>query len=218
VGGAGRTSSGLAQLMGNVGKGVRRVVSAVDRGHIRPHITRVYNYNMQYDPDPSIKMDLVAVAKGTAALLSKDMARMRQTEMLQSTLNPLDAQIIGIEGRTEMLRTALKTADFDAEKIVPDGLDLQLAKAMMPQPHELLGKTGPNASGPPAGMGPGGGTPEAPATTDVAGQPAQGTEARSAMVPGYADGGAVRQVQQRMRMRRGVDDNGNAMIDVDLEI
>jgi len=212
VGGAGRTSSGLAQLMGNVGKGVRRVVSAVDRGHIRPHVTRVYNYNMQYDPDASIKMDLVAVAKGTSALLTKDITRMRQQEILQATLNPLDAQIIGVDGRAEMLRSALKSADFDAEKIVPDGLDLQLAKAMMPPPHVMLGRTGPNAPGAPAGTAPGGGgTPEAPETTDVAGQPAQGTEVRSAMVPGYREGGAI----PRMRMRRSVDADGNAMIDLE---
>lgn len=212
VGGAGRTSSGLAQLMGNVGKGVRRVVSAVDRGHIRPHVTRIYNYNMQHDPDASIKMDLVAVAKGTAALLTKDIARMRQQEILQATLNPLDAQIIGVDGRAEMLREVLKTSDFDSDKIIPDGLDLELAKAAMPPPHELLGKTGQNAAGPPAGgMTPGGGTPDAPDTTDVAGQPAQGTDVRSAMVPGYADGGAIK----RVRMRRSVDADGNATVDLE---
>ena len=210
VGGAGRTSSGLAQLMGNVGKGVRRVIGNVDRGHIRPQVTRTYNFNMQYDPDPSIKMDLVAVAKGSAALLTKDMMRMRHAEMLQATLNPLDAQIIGIPGRAEMLRTALKSADFNVDKIMPDSLDIQLAQAMMPQPHEMLGSTGPNAPGTPAGMGGGGGTPEAPETQDFAGNPPQGTEARAASL-GYRDGGAI----PRLRMRRSVDEEGRATIDLE---
>lgn len=210
VGGAGRTSSGLAQLMGNVGKGVRRVVSVMDRGIIRPTVTRTYSYNMENDEDPSIKGDLQPVAKGTAALLVKDMEQMRRKELLQATLNPLDAQIIGVKGRSIMLRETLKAADFPADEIVPDGLDLELAAKSMPQPHELLGNTGPNASATP-GMNGAGGTPEGAANQDLAGQQPNGTAVRQA-TQGFANGGVVRDIvvnvgrdTRRLRMRRGDD-------------
>lgn len=190
VGGAGRTSSGLAQLMGNVGKGVRRVVSTVDRAMVRPKVSRTYDFNMEYDPDPTIKFDLRAAARGAAAILIKAETAMRQKEMLTATANPLDAQIIGMRGRAEMLRPALKNADFDPEKILPDDLELQLITAASPQPHELLGSKGPNAPATP-GMGGTGGTPEGDTNLDAGGQPVNGTQQRDAHAS-FRDGGVVR--------------------------
>lgn len=107
-------------------------------------------------------------------------------------MNPMDAQIIGMRGRAEMLRPALKNADFDADKILPDDLELQLIAASTPQPAELLGKTGPNAAAPgsPMGMGPQGGTPEGPDNLDAGGMPVNGTEQRQ-QTQGFADGGYV---------------------------
>lgn len=201
VGGAGRTSSGLAQLLGNVGKGVRRVIQAFDRGIIKPQVTAIYDWNMQYDPDPSIKFDLQAEARGTAAMLIKDTESLRRREWLQATLNPLDAQIIGVEGRAQMLKEGLKSADFQVDKIIPDQLELELRKAGMPPMHELLGKTGPNAESSP-GMGGGGGTPEGQETTDLAGQPPQGMAIREA-TQGYRHGGVIR--------RRNYDDLDNGV-------
>lgn len=225
VGGAGRTSSGLAQLMGNVGKGVRRVIAAVDREHIRPQVQRAYDDNMEFDPDPTIKFDLTAVARGTASLLIKDSVQQRRLEMLQATANPLDAGIIGVPGRAEMLRETLRAAEFDTTKIIPDALELELLKAALPPPHELLGNTGPNAPNRP-GMTPGGGTPEGVETTDLAGNPPQGVEQRQQQL-GYAGGGVVRErdrhgdagsgslVRRPFRLRRAVDEDGIAVIDVE---
>ena len=194
VGGAGRTSSGLAQMLGNVGRGVKRVVGAVDRTTIKPHVTGAFNYNMQYSKDPTIKGDLRCVARGAAAVLIKEQVAIRQKEMLQATLNPIDAQIIGTEGRAAMLRPALKNADFDVEEILPTAAELALRTAGMPQPHELLGnqsQQGPNSPATPGGAPGGGGTPQAPPTLDAAGNPAQGMQQRQ-INQGYADGGMVR--------------------------
>lgn len=189
VSGAGRTSSGLAQLLGNVGKGVKRIVAAMDRNLVRPKVARMFDHNMEHDPDPTIKGDLIPSARGTVALLVKEQSAMRQKEMLQATLNPMDMAIIGAHGRREMLRPALAAADFPADDILPDDLEMQLIAASLPPPHELLGKTGPNASATP-GMGGGGGTPEGDANMDAAGNPPNGTEIREA-TQGYADGGQV---------------------------
>jgi hypothetical protein len=233
--GAARTSSGLAQLMGNVGKGVRRVVAAIDRHILKPVIMRTADYNMEFNPDPTIKGDLTYVAKGSAALLIKDSAQMRRRELLQATLNPIDAQIIGVKGRAAMLRETIKAADMPADEIVPDDQDLELAMAAMPAPYQMLGKTGPNAPGTtpgppgqggPDGMSPEGGTPEASATVDAAGNPAQGTEMREATI-GFADGGVVRGKvvdgevlpalpPGRYIFTRGVLDDGTPTLELDV--
>lgn len=230
VGGAGRTSSGLAQLLGNVGKGVRRVVAACDRGLIRPKVRRTYEFNMEFDPDPTIKFDLRAVAKGSAAVLIKEQTAMRQKELLQATLNPLDAQIIGPKGRAEMLRPALKAADFDSDDILPDALEMELLAASMPPLHQLLGKTGPNAPASP-GMGGTGGTPEGASNLDNAGNPVNGTDTRQANL-GYRDGGIVRrqahdgyrsagrssdeQPRRRFRMYRDAEDPTRLIAEEDI--
>lgn len=194
AGGAGRTSSGLAQLLGNVGKGVRRVVQCVDLNVMRTMVGATYNYNMQNDPDPTIKGELRPIAKGAAALLARDTEQLRRRELLQATLNPLDAQIIGVEGRKELLRETFKAAGMPVEKILPDRLTMELAMANMPQPYELLGRTGPNSpGGSPAGMTGGGGTPAAAETTDAAGGPPQGVPTRQAEL-GYRHGGMVEDV------------------------
>jgi hypothetical protein len=193
VGGAGRTASGLSQLMGNVGKGVRRVVAAMDRGVVRPKVERTYNFNMEWDPDVTIKFDLVAVARGASAVLMKQETAIRQRELLMATMNPLDAQIIGMKGRAEMLRPALKYADFDPTKILPDDLELALMVSDMPPPYQILGKTGPNAAAPgnAPGAGPTGGTPEGAENVNAAGNPLNGVDQREQSV-GYRDGGIVR--------------------------
>lgn len=218
-GGAGRTSSGLAQLVGMVGKGVRRVVCAVDRGVHTPVVKRTYNYNMLHDQDATIKGDLRPVAKGAAAQIIKEQASLRRREMLQATLNPVDAQIMGPKGRAVLLRETMAAEDLPVERIMPDELELELNIANMPPMHELLGKAGPNAgSGPsgggsmgaPAGMTPGGGTPAGPETMDAAGNKPQGIEQRQ-QNSGYADGGAIR----RVRMVRTVGENGEASLDVE---
>jgi hypothetical protein len=176
--------------MGNVGKGVRRVVASADRGLIKPTVSRTYDYNMEYDKDPSIKGDLQCVARGSSAILQKDQLLQRRKEMLQATMNPLDSAIMGAKGRAVMLRETLEIADFDVEKIIPDDMEMQLNMAGAPPVHELAGGQGPNASGAPAGMGGGGGTPEGEETLDAAGQPAQGQQIKQDM--GMRDGGMVR--------------------------
>jgi hypothetical protein len=134
--------------------------------------------------------------------------------MLQATLNPMDAQIMGVKGRAELLRETVKALDMPVDKIVPDEADILLATAGMPPPYAVLGNTGPNASGPPAdggepGMTAGGGTPAAEPTTDVAGNPPNGVEQREQTL-GYRDGGAI-----KWRIRRSVDEDGRAMMDVE---
>jgi hypothetical protein len=220
VAGAGRTSSGLAQLLGNVGKGVRRIIAAVDRGIMRPKVTRTFEHNMEFHPDPTIKGDLRAAPKGTVAVLVKEQAMLRQRELLQATLNPLDSSIIGPRGRAEMLRPMLKNADLPVEKILPDELEMQLLEAVLPPAHELLKGKGPNApkgpggggSGPgePEGMNGGGGTEEGAETTDAAGQQPNGQGVRSAA--GFRDGGVVRSRGGR-RFRMTPDGEDGLLVD-----
>ena len=58
VAGAGKTVGGLAMLMGNASKGIKKVVTNIERDILDPLLTSFYNYNMLYDPDPAMATEL----------------------------------------------------------------------------------------------------------------------------------------------------------------
>lgn len=146
VSGAGRTSSGLSMLMGAAGKSIRQVVSYIDNDIVKPIITAQFNYNMRFDPDESIKGDLFCVAKGAVNLAVKETAEVRRIEFLNATANPIDFQVMGLDGRANVLREVAKSLQMPELQVVPQRtkLDLQLQAGQMAQMTDGTGK--PNLS------------------------------------------------------------------------
>lgn len=120
VSGAGRTASGLSMLMENASKGMKQAIANLD-GMVTDMLKRLYDHNMMYDPDQSIKGDMQIVAKGAIGLIMKEQLQIRRQEFLQATLNPVDTQIIGAAGRAELLREVGKGLHMDIDKVVPSG-------------------------------------------------------------------------------------------------
>ena len=119
VQGAGRTSSGLSMLMGAAGKGIRQVVGHIDADVIKPVVQRQFVYNMRYDEDESIKGDAEVVARGAINLAVKETTNVRRIEFLNATANPLDAEIMGKDGRAAILREIAKGLQMPVDDIVP---------------------------------------------------------------------------------------------------
>lgn len=117
--GAGRTASGLSMMIGNASKIIKQVVSGLDLYIIAPSIERLYQHNMIHSEDPDLKGDVEVVARGAMSLITKEAAQVRRNEFLQSTANPFDMQIIGMEGRAEVLRETARSLDMNTDRIVP---------------------------------------------------------------------------------------------------
>lgn len=117
--GAGRTASGLSMMIGNASKIIKQVIAGVDQHLLTPLLERLYYYNMRYSDDPDLKGDASIMARGADSLMAKDAAQVRRNEFLQATNNPTDMQIIGLEGRAEVLRASLSTLDMNPDKVVP---------------------------------------------------------------------------------------------------
>lgn len=118
VAGAGQTAQGLAMLLESATKGIKQAIRHIDTRVIKPRIERQYHENMLYEDDPTIKGDLQVVARGSSALIAKAATQARRNEFLQMTANEMDMQIIGAEGRTELLRQMVR--DLDMDGVVPD--------------------------------------------------------------------------------------------------
>lgn len=133
TGGAGRTASGLSMLISNAGKSIKQVVNNIDFGVMQPVLERLFYHNMRYESDPELKGDVCVEARGAAALIAKEAAQVRRNEFLAATANPIDMQIVGVEGRAAILRETAKTLDMDTDKVVPPEEVLRQKLAIMAQ-------------------------------------------------------------------------------------
>lgn len=173
--GAGNTASGLSMLMSAASRGIKQVISHIDRA-IEGSVRRVYEYNMLFDPDDSIKGDAQVAARGSRSLIAKEQQQVRRNEFLAQTANPFDMQIMGQEGRAELLREAVKSFDIDPTRVIPDReqLNAKLKEAMQQEMQQRPGLQPPG--GAPGGALPAPPTPQGPQTLNPAGQPAGGTD------------------------------------------
>jgi hypothetical protein len=160
AGGAGRTASGLSMLMGNAGKMITSVIQNIDLNIVEPLLERLYYFNMRYETDQELKGDVCISAKGASNIVAKDAAQVRRNEFLATTANPIDMQIMGIEGRAAVLRETAKTLQMDTDKVVPDTDTLRERL----QVQAALTAPDPNAppGAPPGPGGVAGGSPPGP--------------------------------------------------------
>lgn len=177
LGTLGRTSSGLAMVMGAAQKGLQGVVSGIDLDLFEPIIRNMFELNMLFEPDPKIKGDIRILPKGVMVLMQKDALQVRQREFLATVSNPIDMQIVGLRGRAKLLQELGRGLGLPVNDIVPD--PDKLPPGGMPMP----GQGSPGQGGPPGPGGPtSGGGQYLP---NFAGRQAEGTMAPR---PGRGEG------------------------------
>jgi len=96
--------------------------------------------------------------RGVVLAQKREIERQRKLELLRITMNPVDTQITGLEGRAEILRDVVEDAGMDAAKIVPDPEALKAAAGPAAAPGQIPpGMQQPAKPGQP-GPGPNAGT------------------------------------------------------------
>lgn len=127
VSGAARTSSGLSMLMGQANIGLSDLVKMFDDGITKPFITAMYNWNMQFNEREDIKGDMKIIARGSTALMAKEVRAQQIQMFLQMTLNPADTLWVK---RGNLLRKWAESTDIGADDMVrtQDEYDQELTK------------------------------------------------------------------------------------------
>ena len=166
-GGAGRTASGLAMLMGNASKILQTVCANIDRDMMSPALTNLIDLILLTDQTGMLQGTETVTSKGVAVAMQRETMRSRQLEFLQLTANPIDMAIMGPKGRAAVLRNVSTTIGMPGEEIVPSAEEIQQQQAQAQANAALAGAAG-HAQGPPQSPGgPGGGgggkAPEGPA-------------------------------------------------------
>jgi hypothetical protein len=141
VGGAGRTSSGLHALMANAARGIKDVVKNIDDGIIEPTVLRQYFFNLRYLINyPEEVPDLNIQARGSISLMEKQSQATRMLEFLQITSNPVDMQIVGVEGRKYMLEKIAKNVGLDPDEIFKQAELQEIQRLLTPLLQQMQGQ------------------------------------------------------------------------------
>lgn len=139
TGGAGRTASGLAMLMGNASKILQSVSANIDRDVMEPALTQLSDLIMLTDTTGILNGEERITVQGVTVAIQRETIRQRQIEFLSATINPTDMKIVGLKGRGAVLRAVSSTIGLDGEAVVPP--DDQLEK--MQQQAQAEQQAGP---------------------------------------------------------------------------
>jgi hypothetical protein len=150
-GGAGRTASGLSMLMENAGKMLQGVAANIDMDIFTPLLQRLYDTVLLTDEQGRLDCDENIKVRGVVFANQKETERARLLEFMQLTGNPMDAEIVGLEGRAEMLREVADRIGLDHMSIVPD--EEAMAGKQQAQQQQMMAGVQEPKPGQDAGLG-----------------------------------------------------------------
>lgn len=135
-GGAGRTASGLAMLMGNASKILQDVAANIDGDIFEIALQQLGDLVLLTDRTGMLTGEESFTVKGVTVAVQRETQRQRQLEFLQHTANPIDMSIIGMKGRGTVLRSVAQTIGLDGDAIVPSDDELDKRQAQQQQGGE----------------------------------------------------------------------------------
>ncbi len=217
VSGAGNTASGLSMLMGSAARGIKSIIKSIDEHIIKPSVERQYIWLIERKDYFGMVCDYQIVSGGTMAALAREQMAARRIEFMNSTANPVDAQIMGMEGRKYVLEETAKSVNLELSRMMPKNPPQPPAEKPKPPSESISFKDLPpegqvqmaahagiqlSSASPPTAIpqGPSGGAPSGPSfgptgasarTLDHAGNPVVGQDVRQFNAPGRAEGGPV---------------------------
>ncbi len=122
------TVGGMTMLNNNASSVLRRIARVFDDQITEPHIGRYYEWLLMYGDDDSMKGDYTIDARGSSALIERDMQSQVLLQMLNAAVNPafgLDPEMV--------MQEFLKAQRFDADKLkLSDEKKQQMAQRQPP--------------------------------------------------------------------------------------
>ena len=127
TGGAGRTLGGLSMLLGNAARGIKRVITSMDKGVFETLVTSLYHLEMLYGQDGTIKVDAQVQARGSSGLLARQLNQNRAVELL-GILAPFvgvvdesdGSSLIPVRGLKRVMQDIVKSMGYSDGDVLPD--------------------------------------------------------------------------------------------------
>ena len=125
VGGAGETASGLAMLMGQGSKQIKRVIANIDDDIQCPALRRMIRFCNAYSADKALKGDVQVQPSGALKTLTKDTAGMRQSEFIGLAASPVFQKFFSDSGIAYTLRLLATRNDLPGDKVIKTDEQIQ---------------------------------------------------------------------------------------------
>lgn len=116
------TVGGMQMLMNNSNVVLRRLVKQFDDYVTKPHIRRYYDYNMMYSEREDIKGDFNIDARGTSALLIRDIQNQAFLNLLAAGGNPVYGPLLN---QKKLFEKALQAQHIDPAEIMKTDEQIQ---------------------------------------------------------------------------------------------
>lgn len=113
-----RTAMGMSMLMSAAAGNIKQVVKNFDEYLLRPLGEAYFAWNMQFNEKAEIRGDLKIIAKGTAALMQKEVQSQRLLQFLQIVSG--NQLLTPFANMDYILREIAKALDLDPDKTVND--------------------------------------------------------------------------------------------------
>lgn len=147
-GAAGRTSSGLAMLMGNSSKILQNVAANVDGDVVEGVLAGLYDMIMLTDQSGMLTGEETVEVRGVNVAIQQETERAKQLQFLQVTANPIDAPIVGKLGRARVLRAVVQGLGLP-DDVIPDDDTIQREIAAETRAAAIQAATMPPSPGDP---------------------------------------------------------------------
>ena len=127
------TVGGMQMLMNSANVVLRRLVKQFDDSVTKPHIRRYYDYNMMYSEDEEIKGDFSIDARGSSALLVRDIQNQSFLNLLAAAANPTFGIYIDTQ---KLFEKALQAQHIDPKDVFKPEDELEKIKEQMANPQQ----------------------------------------------------------------------------------
>jgi hypothetical protein len=151
--GLNKTASGMSMLMGAANISTKGVIKNWDDDMIAPTMRGMYDWNMRWNPRKDIKRDMQVEARGSTALLAKEIQSQRLMQYAEITNNPNDAALLGPERRAKLLREICIALDLNPDEVGPDDEQFNASQQGIPGNVPPGGGVGVVSNQPPAVAG-----------------------------------------------------------------
>lgn len=124
------TVGGMQMLMNSANVVLRRLVKQFDDMVTRPHIRRYYDYNMLYGEDEEIKGDFQIDARGSSALLVRDIQNQAFLNLLAAGANPIYGLYLDTQ---KLFEKALQAQHIDPAEVFKPEEEIERIKEQQAQ-------------------------------------------------------------------------------------
>lgn len=124
------TVGGMQMLMNSANVVLRRLVKQFDDMVTKPHIRRYYDYNMMYNEDEEIKGDFTIDARGSSALVVRDIQNQSFLNLLAAGANPIYGMYLDTQ---KLFEKALQAQHIDPAEVFKPEEEIEQIKEAQKQ-------------------------------------------------------------------------------------